>query len=199
MPPQSQFIMLDQLFSFMNSIRPLTEGLKEVLLENMEIIEVAPKHVLLKDGETSDHIYVVIKRLLRMYYITDGVEVCSRFMAEQSMAMAVTSFYTRKPGYEFIETLEPCVLARISFDRLQKIYNEQDNFNYIARGITEAYFMRSEERLYLIRKKSAEDRYLYLGNHYPEILQRVPLSYIASYLCMTPETLSRIRKRLSKK
>jgi len=191
--------MLEILFSYMNSIRPLSENLKEVLAKNLEIIEVPKKHVLLKDGETSDYIYVVIKGLLRMYYIKDGEEVCSRFMEEQRMAMSVNSFYSRTPGYEFIETLEPCILARIHYDRLQKIYNEHDEFNYIARVITEVYFIRSEERLYLIRKKSAEERYLYLGEHYPEILQRVPLTYIASYLGLTLETLSRIRKKISLK
>ncbi len=191
--------MLDKLFGYMNTIRPISEELKEVLTMNLEIIELPKKHLLLKEGETSDYIYVVIKGILRMYYLKDEIEVCSRFMEENRMAMSVNSFYSRTPGYEYIETLEPCILARISYERLHKIYNKHDEFNYIARCITEAYFIRSEERLYLIRKKSAKERYLYLSERYPEILQRVPLTYIASYLNLTLETISRVRKNITQK
>ncbi len=191
--------MLTPLFNLMNSIRPLSDELKSVLAEKLEIIEVPKKHLLLKDGQTCNYIYVVVKGLLRMYYVKDGEEICSRFMHETNMAISVNSFYTRNPGYEYIETLEPCTLARIHYDSLQKIYTELDAFNYTARVITEMYFIRSEERLYLIRKHSAEQRYLYFIEHYPELLQRVPLMYIATYLGITLETLSRIRKKLSVK
>jgi CRP-like cAMP-binding protein len=153
--------------------------------------------VLLRDGQTCNYIWVVITGLLRMYYIKDGDEVCSRFMEQTHMAMSIKSFYSRQPGYEYIETLEPCVLARIHKDELEKIYREYDEFNYIARVITEQYFIRSEERLFLLRKKSAEERYLYFLETYPQMVQRVPLTYIASYLGLTLETLSRIRKKLA--
>src|ERR1700733_8018637 len=113
--------MLEVLFKYMNSIRPLSDELKEVLSENLEIIEVPKKQVLLREGETCDYIYVVIKGLLRMYYIKDGQEVCSRFMDEERMCISINSFYSRTPGYEFIETLEPSILARIHYDRLTKI------------------------------------------------------------------------------
>ena len=189
--------MLETLFAYMNSIRPLGEGLKQVLAANLEIVEVPKKHLLLKEGQVSNYIYVVVKGLLRMYYIKDGEEICSRFMDEQHMAMSVNSFYSRVPGYEYIETIEPSTLARIHHDNLEKIYKEQNDFNFIARVITEQYFIRSEERLYLIRKHSAEERYVYFIEHYPELLQRVPLMYIATYLGITLETLSRIRKKLS--
>ena len=189
--------MLTSLFTYMNAIRPIDEDLKEAILKELEIIEIPKHHHLLKEGQVSDHIFVVVKGLLRMYYIKDGEEVCSRFMDEQHMAMSVNSFYSRMPGYEYIESLEPCVLARIHHDRLQKIYREHDSFNFIARVITEQYFIRSEERLYLIRKHSAEQRYVYFTEHYPELFQRIPLKHLATYLGITLETLSRIRKKLS--
>lgn len=191
--------MLEALFKYMNTIRPLSDELKEVLSENLEIIEVPKKQLILREGQTCDYIYVVIKGLLRRYYIKDGQEVCALFMDEERMAVSVNSFYNRTPGYEYIETLEPSILARIHFNRLQKIYNDCDEFNYIARVITEQYFIRTEERLYLLRKQSAEERYVFFAEHYPHFLQRVPLQYIASYLGITLETLSRIRKKISVK
>lgn len=189
--------MLNALFTFLNGIRPIGPELRDVLARDLEIIEVPKKQLLLREGQTSDYIYVVIKGLLRMYYIKDDIEVTSRFMDEQRMAMSVNSFYSRTPGYEYIETMEPCTLARIHYTKLQKIYSEHDEFNYIARVITEQYFIRSEERLYLIRKQSDEQRYRYFTELYPDLFQRIPLKYLATYLGITLETLSRIRKKLS--
>ncbi len=189
--------MLTPLFQFMSNIRPISSELRDELTQKLEIIEVPKKTQLLREGQTCNHIHVVVSGLLRMYYIKDGEEVCSRFIDESLMAMSVKSFYSRLPGDEYIETLEPCVLARIHKDELERVYRDFDEFNYIARVITEQYFIRSEERQYLLRKQSAEERYIYFMDKYPHLLQRVPLTYIASYLGLTLETLSRIRKKIA--
>jgi CRP-like cAMP-binding protein len=189
--------MLTALLDFMNRIRPISAPLKTVLEQKLEIITLPKKTILLKEGQTCNHIHVVLSGLLRMYYIKDGVEVCSRFIDESLMTISVKSFYARTPGYEYIETIEPSVVARIHRDDLEMIYNSFDEFNYIARIITEQYFVKSEERLYLLRKQSAEERYRYFLDKYPHLIQRVPLMYIASYLGLTLETLSRIRKKIA--
>ncbi len=191
--------MLSPLFNFISNIKPISNELKELLAQKLEIIEVPKKTLLLREGQTCNHIHVVVSGLLRMYYMKDGEEVCSRFIDESLMAISVKSFYSRQPGDEYIETLEPCILARIHKDELELIYKEHDEFNYIARVITEQYFIRSEERQYLLRKQSAEERYLYFMDNYPHLLQRVPLTYIASYIGLTLETLSRIRKKIATK
>ncbi len=190
--------MLEPLFKVITSISPMSNELMASLEASFEITEVPKRTLLLADGQTSNYIYVVLKGLLRMYYVKDGEEVCSRFMDEQYLlAMSVNSFYSRQPGYEYIETLEPCVLGRIHYDKLQALYNTFIEFNYTARVITERFYIRSEERLFLIRKQTAEERYLFFSNKYPDLMQRVPLKYIATYLGLTLETLSRIRKKLS--
>ncbi len=191
--------MLENLFKYINTIRPITDEIKEVLTRDFEIIEVPKKHMLLKDGQVCDYIFIVVSGLLRKYYIKDGEEVCSLFMDENRLTMCVNSFYNRIPGYEYIEAMEPSTIARIHYTKLQNIYKEHEYFNYIARVITEQYFIRSEERLYLLRKQSAEERYVYFVDHYPSIMQRVPLKYIATYLGLTLETISRIRKKLSER
>ena len=189
--------MLSPLIDFMHQIRPISAPLKAVLEEKLELVALPKKTLLLKEGQTCNHIHVVLSGLLRMYYIKDGEEICSRFIDESLMAISVKSFYTRTAGYEYIETLEPCVLARIHRDDLERIYQQFDEFNYIARVITEQYFIKSEERLYLLRKQSAEERYRYFMDKYPHLLQRVPLMHIATYLGLTIETLSRMRKKVA--
>jgi CRP-like cAMP-binding protein len=190
--------MLTTLFNYINSIHPLSEGAIQQLERCLEIIEVPKRHMLLNDGEVCNYMYVVLDGLVRMYYVKDDDEVCSLFIEEKYLFNAPYSFYKRKPGYEFIETLEPSTLARIHYDRLQELYKSFPELNFIARVITENYFVKSEERLFLLRKQTAEERYNYFISRYPTLLQRVPLKYIASYLGLTLETLSRIRNKIRK-
>jgi CRP-like cAMP-binding protein len=190
--------MLTNLYEYINKIHPISDEIKQALDKHFEIIELPKRHLLLKDGETCNYMYVVLKGLARMYYVKDDEEVCSLFIEEKYLFNSPNSFYSRKPGYEYIETLEPSTLARIHYNHLQQLYNTHPPLNFIARVITEHYFVKSEERLYLLRKKSAEERYSYFTERYPTLLQKVPLKYIASYLGITLETLSRIRNKIRK-
>ena len=190
--------MLQTLYTYINNIHPINEEITHALEQCFEIVEVPEKNLLLKDGETCDYLYLVLDGLARMYYIKDDEEVSSLFVEEKYFFNAAESFYSRKPGYEYIETIEPTTLARIHYDHLQRLYKTYPELNYIARVITENYLVKSQERLYLLRKQTAEERYLYFTSHYPTLLQRVPLKHIASYLGLTLETLSRIRNKIRK-
>jgi CRP-like cAMP-binding protein len=190
--------MLTTLLNYIDGIHPLKEEVVQELEQCFEVIEVPKRQLLLQEGETCDHLYVVLSGLVRMYYIKGEEEICSLFIEENYLFNSPYSFYRRKPGYEFIETIEASTLARVHYDHLQRLYKQYPELNFIARVITENYFVKSEERLYLLRKQSAEERYSYFTNRYNTLLQRVPLKYIATYLGITLETLSRIRNKMSK-
>lgn len=190
--------MLTPFFNHCNNIYPLSDELKQVLTRELKIQELPKKHHILKDGDYCNHIFIVISGLIRTYYIKEDQEICSRFMREGNIGISVRSFYGRQPGYEFIETIEPSTIAIIHYDQLQKVYREHIEFNYTARVITESYFVKSEERAYLLRKQGAEERYLFFIDNYPELYQRLPLKYVATYLGMNLETLSRIRNKISR-
>ena len=189
--------MLNDFLRYINTIYPVDEALQNNLIQRTEIVEVPKKTQLLREGQRPDYVWMVLSGMLRAYYIKDGLEICSSFMQEQHLVVSVNGFYSRQPGYEYIETLEDTVLARIHYDALQQLYREHLEFNFIVRVLTERYTMLGEERLFLLRKQTAEERYSHILNHEPELLQRVPLKYIASFLGMNLETLSRIRKKIS--
>lgn len=191
--------MPDAIIEYVKNICPISPVLEAAIRERLEIMELPKKEVILKEGQRSDYIHVVLKGIIRMYYIRDGEEVSSRFVEELQIAASIISFYGREASYEFIETLEPVILARIHYDKLMELYAMFPEFNYIGRRITEQYFVRSEQRLYQLRKQSAEERYCFFVENYPSLYQRLPLKYIASYLGLTLETISRIRKKLSVK
>jgi CRP-like cAMP-binding protein len=188
--------MLDAFIAHMRTIHPVSAGL-EAAFQALDIIEVPKHEILLREGQRADYGFIMLKGLVRSYYLKDGEEVCSRFMQEQHIVISVHSFYGRVPSYEYIEALEDSLVARMHYDRLQELYKIYPEFNYIGRVLTEHYFTLSEQRLYVLRKQNAEERYLYFMKHYPEWLQRVPLKYIATFLGMNLETLSRVRKKIS--
>ncbi len=189
--------MLQDFITYINTIYPVGESLRQDMLQRAEILELPRRTHLLREGQRADYVWMVLGGMLRAYYLKDGLEICSSFMQEQHLIVSVNSFYSRQPGYELIETLEDSIVARIHYDALQELYRAHLEFNYIVRVLTERYTILSEERLFLLRKQTAEERYLHILNHDPQLLQRVPLKYIATYLGMNLETLSRIRKKVS--
>ena len=114
-------------------------------------------------------------------------------MKENDVIFSVESFLNQTPSYENIQTLEDSNLYYIEYDELQYLYNNCLEFNFIGRVLTEKYYKLSEQRLYSLRMQKANERYNFILNHFPQIILRVPSKYIASYLGISEETLSRIR------
>ena len=114
-------------------------------------------------------------------------------MKEGDVIISVESFFNQLESKENIQALEDCLLFYVSYDELQYAYQNFPDFNTIGRILTQKYYQLSEQRLYSLRMQRAVERYLFLVDHFPQIIQRVPLKYIASYLGITEETLSRIR------
>jgi len=182
----------------MNAIRELVAGVIRSFDEGCAYIYVARNELLLRDGEVCNYLYIITVGLVRMFYIKDDEEISSMFLEPFAPFTAPDSFYSRKPGYMCLQAVVPTRLARIHYQRLQQLYDQHPDLNYVGRVLTERYFGKSGEGLQLLRKQSAEERYQYFAEAYPELLLKIPLKYIASYLGITNETLSRIRNRIRK-
>lgn len=187
--------MIEKMWEALDRLHPLTEEMKERLLHITTIKEYPKKHVILKEGQVSNYACFVLHGLARAYYDTDGKEVTSRFMDEGFIITSWLSYYSRKPGAEYIETLEECVLGCIHYDDVQQMYHDIPGFNIVGRKLAEYFFFLSEQRTQLLRKHTAEEKYTFFIQQHPNLLQRVPLKYIATYLGMNEETLSRVRNK----
>ncbi|WP_231459090.1 MULTISPECIES: Crp/Fnr family transcriptional regulator [unclassified Pedobacter] len=186
----------ENLFTLFNAIYPLKEEIKTAIIKNSELIEVKKKVKLLSVGERSNTIYFIIKGAARIYYLNkEGKEINTWFLFENELLISVYSFYTGKPSFEYIETLEECKLIAVKKDKLDEMYLNHMEFNFSGRKLTELYHMRNEIQANDLRMLSAKERYEHLVSRYPQLLQRVSLGHIASYLGISQETLSRIRKR----
>lgn len=184
----------DQIFSLFESISPINDDLKYIIITQSDIIKVKKKEKLLKIGQISKSIYFVYTGAIRSFHLNPkGDEVTSWLLFENEIAISVFSFFSQKPSFEEIEALEDCVLLRLNIDKLQQLYVDFPSFNYIGRILTEQYYIRSEEKAISLRTLTAKERYNQLLKKRPDIFKRVSLGHIASYLGITQHTLSRLR------
>jgi CRP-like cAMP-binding protein len=184
---------MDQLIAILNSIHELNPDTIEYLYKNLKRIELPKKHFVLTQGHICENIYFVEKGLLRCYYKKFGKEISSWFMQEGDIIVSVVSFFNQIESSENIQAIEDSVLYYVSYKELQFLYNNFQEFNFVGRILTEKYYQLSEQRLYSIRMQRAHDRYHLLLEQFPHFILRVPSKYLASYLGITEETLSRIR------
>jgi len=186
---------MKDLLYLLGNIHPLSPQLQQFLSDKLKNLTISRKGFLLQSGNVSRHIYFIRKGLLRCYYIESGQEICSKFMKEGEFIVSVSSFFEQKESTEFIQAVEDSQLCYICYDELQYIYKHFAEFNFIGRMLTTKCFLVSEQRLKFIRMKQANQRYRSMMKFFPELVLRVPAKYIASYLGVSEETLSRIRSQ----
>jgi len=191
--------MIEKLIARLNGLHPMSEKLTDKIKSITRIEQHTKKTILLKEGDVNNHICMVISGLVRSYYLNEGKEITSRLMDEGFIITSWISFYTRKPGNEFLETIEDTILACAHYNDIQNLYNEFPEFNIIGRKQVEYSFYMSELRTRMLRKHTAEEKYKFFIENHPTLLQRVSLKNIATYLGMNEETLSRVRTRHHKK
>jgi CRP-like cAMP-binding protein len=151
---------------------------------------------LLQEGKTCRYLYFLEKGALRGFYNTDGKEVTHWFGFENDFVTSFHSFITQTPAVENIQLLESCVLWAIAKDTLTTLLNEHHEIERLLRIAYEKYYIRLEERFVNAHFTTAAERYKNLLLQSPHILERVPLGFIASYLGISQETLSRIRSKI---
>lgn len=132
-----------------------------------------------------------------MFYLVDGREICTGFAVEHEYLAQYDSFLTRQPSTGNIDALEDCVLINLSYESMQALYQSHPVFERFGRKIAEMLFIMVAYQTNRLLTLTPEERYNELLQKQSHILQRVPQYMIASYIGITPEHLSRIRKKLS--
>jgi CRP/FNR family transcriptional regulator, anaerobic regulatory protein len=154
------------------------------------------KEFILREGETCRYLYFINKGCIRYFYNVDGEEKTGQFFFENGWYSDLESFLTGEPSWQNIQALEPTQLLLISRDNLYRLYEQVPVFERFGRLLIEQSFIGLRTKNKHLTSLSPEERYLKLIEERPKVIQRVSLKYIASYLGVQPESLSRIRKRL---
>lgn len=187
--------MVEKLINRLNGLHPMSDALTQRITDITKIRSHPKKTILLKEGEVNNHICMVVDGLVRAYYLNKGREITSRFMDEGFIITSWISFYTRRPGDEYLETQEDTTLACVHYNDIQSLYEEFPEFNIIGRKQVEYSFYMSELRTRMLRKHTAEEKYKFFLDNHPNLMKRVTLKHIATYLGMNEETLSRVRSK----
>lgn len=183
--------MIEQLIEIIKKDKENLSHFQDSFVE----LDIPSKTVLLHDGEVSGHIYIVKKGCLRQWFNKDGKDITLQFFFENQPVASIDSFLNNQPSLFTIESIEPSKIISINketFEKLNKVYPElKDGFNeYLFQRF------RNYAQLFLSRiKDTPKERYENLIKEHPEIIKRVPQHYIASYLGITPISLSRIRNK----
>lgn len=155
--------------------------------------EASKGYVLVKPETTCRHLYFIEAGLTRTFYLKDGKDVTDWISLEGMFAVSIVSFLTGVPDIRGIETLESSVLWSISRDALETLYAQHPAIERFGRMLMSEGVVQMQRRFDDLHFSTAAERYGRLLETSPQILQRVPLGMVASYLGMAPETLSRIR------
>ncbi|WP_375559611.1 Crp/Fnr family transcriptional regulator [Bernardetia sp. OM2101] len=183
------------LFNLLDSFYLLHQDTKLALSDAIQTKEYKNGEIILSQGDTNKHLYFLEKGLVRAFYYKDEKELTSWIFPENTLFISVYSFLTQTPSFETIEAIEDCHLFSISHSKLQKLYNQHLDLNVVGRKLTEMYYIQMAERATNLRMVDSKTRYENFIQNYPNLINRIPLGYVASYLGMSQETLSRIRKQ----
>jgi len=165
--------------------------------EYIEEIEYPRGHILSEEGKVEHYLYFLHKGIVRAYTTSsNGDEITFWFGMEGDIVCSMMNYIEKKPSYESIELLEDCSLSRIPANRLKELYLSNLEWANWGRKYIEHEVIKAENRLIKQQFLTATERYQSLLKEKPELLQRVPLGMIASFLGMTQVSLSRIRGKI---
>ena len=166
-------------------------------LDILESILIPRKYakgeLILREGETCENIYWLVKGLVRQFYYKNKKDLTEYMATENSIVMCIESLFKEEPSHLQIQALEPSVIYAIPKAELEQAAIKCVNIQMLYRKILEESLIISQHHADMLRFETAQDRYAKLVKRSPQLVLRAPLVYIASYLQMTPETLSRVR------
>ncbi len=184
------------LKKYLLSLYPNT-GLNELseLIDQFKLDKFEKKQTILEAGDLSDSVYFVIEGLVRIFYVKEEKEITNWFIKENMMFAATYSILTGNSNYSTYEALEETYVLKIKYDVLESFYTKYHTLEHLGRKIIEAYYGAFMKKTYDVLFLSAEERYQLFVKDHGDLLNRVPLRFVASFLGITQETLSRLRAK----
>lgn len=188
-----KFGKMISLFNFFSKYNALSKEAENAISEIAKEMTIKKNALLQPIGHTCKTIYFIKKGVARIYYFKDGIDITESFSFENNIIARVESLFTGNPSRKAIQILEDSELIAINSTQLFKLYDKYPEIERLFRLIFESAYVNTVDRIEGIQFHSAEERYKALMIEAPDVIKRIPLKYIASYLGITQVSLSRIR------
>lgn len=171
----------------------MTHDELDVLESVLVPLKFAKGEMILKEGEICRYIYYIERGLIRQFYFKNGKQITEHLGEDRTMFMCIESLFREEPTKLQVEALEPTMVYALPKSKLEEVAMHNVNIQILYRKILEESLIISQVHADLVRFETAQNRYKRMCKLSPQVILRAPLVYIASYLQMTPETLSRVR------
>jgi CRP-like cAMP-binding protein len=188
--------MENEILKYLSKYISLSENLKKIITESSLVKTFDKGTILLKKGALSNESFLVLKGCIRSYYIVDGLEKTTAFYTEEYVVNP-PAFGKEIPSELCLECTETTIAAVGTADMEEIMFKKYPELESVCRVLSEVFLSKNQESFDAYMLSSPEERYLKLVNDRPDLIQRVPQYQIASYLGITAESLSRLRKRLA--
>lgn len=181
------------MLAWLASLYPLPEDVLHSFIEPFGERMVKKREILLRAGQTCRNLYFVEAGLLLTSYYKGEREISACFTKEGEFCTSLESFFKQKPGIENIQAMGNSKIQCISFDKLQQLYQDFPACNKIGRLMMENFCLMQHRRFQAMWMQTARDRYQWLKEQHPWLLQQIPGKYVASFLGVTRGMMSRIK------
>jgi len=191
---------VEPLLDYFQKVIPLNDEEKQLVTELFKPRLYRKRQYVLQECDVCHQFNFVVRGCLRMYKVDDKCNThILQFAAENWWLSNIGSFHERKPSELNIDALEDTMVLQISYNNLLSLYTQAPKFDRIFRVLIENSFVSLQKRLLQNISSTAEERYLSFMESYSHLTNRLPQTQIASFLGITPEFLSRLRNRQTKK
>jgi CRP-like cAMP-binding protein len=187
------------VISILNCFHPLSEGVIKFLKEHAYSCSFNKGELLLEQGQVCEHIYFIKKGVVRGFIREGKREITTWITGEGEMVSSILTFEEKGSAIENMQAIEDCEMLALTLVDLEKLYEQFPEFNIVSRKLLQKYYSDAEGRAFIARLTNAETKYRQFLTRYSHFANRVPLTYIASFLGITLETLSRVRRKISTK
>lgn len=190
--------MTNELKKFIRRFVTIPDDELEYITNKFRSKVVKKNNYVLREGDTCKDFIFVQKGCLRLYYVKDDIQVSVWFAFHPSSAIEIYSFISETPSDYFLQAIVDSEVLYLSKTELKKLYQYQPKMHEMMRNFWEAVLLDLIGRFTALQKDSAEKRYLDLLNKQPDYLEAIPQKHLASFIGVTPTSLSRIRKKIIK-
>ncbi|HEX4372979.1 MAG TPA: Crp/Fnr family transcriptional regulator [Puia sp.] len=191
--------MIDTLKKYVSNFIDLSEEDLNALSAFVEIRHFEKKQKIISPGETETYLNLVVKGLVRKYFLKGKEEKVTYIAKENFLANSMGSFLSGSPSIYFVEAIEETTLLSIKKQDLENLYDSHHNIERLSRLVLTSLFFQREKQDYDQIRLSVRERFIQFMQNNADLLQRVPQKYLASYLNIKPETFSRMKHLMKKK